>query len=137
MLVVTSSIRTWVLLTASAVTARPHGLHTNVSSDNSAWNAVRASRIVSPQHGQATYSYSRIFDCPRTHARQRRVLYTKFSQFGGDIVGGCLGSSGTLPTFVRAAWRYSPRSAAPRAERVPQSAKLSPVVWASGGRLIL
>src|SRR6516162_3566737 len=90
MLVVTSSIRTWVLLTASAVTARPHGLHSNVSSDNSAWNAVRASCIVSPQHGQATYSYSRIFDCPRTHARQRRVLYAKFSQFGGDIVGECL-----------------------------------------------
>src|SRR6516164_8845305 len=90
MLVVTSSIRTWVLLTASAVTARPHGLHSNVSSDNSAWNAVRASCIVSPQHGQATYSYSRIFDCPRTHARQRRLLYPKFSQFGGDIVGECL-----------------------------------------------
>ena len=41
----------------------------NVSSSNSAWNAVRASCIVWPQHGQATCSYSRIFVYPRTHAR--------------------------------------------------------------------
>src|SRR6516164_10149180 len=65
----TFSISTLVPVTASAVTARPHGLHSNVSSGNSAWNAVRASCIVSPQHGQATYWYSRIFDYPRTRAR--------------------------------------------------------------------
>src|SRR5215470_18407697 len=63
----TFSISTWVPLTASAVTARPHGLHSNVSSGNSAWNAVRASCIVSPQHGQATYWYSRIFESPYPH----------------------------------------------------------------------
>ena len=34
---------------------RPHGFHSNVSIEgNSAWDAVRASRIVAPQHRQAT-----------------------------------------------------------------------------------
>src|SRR5262249_12605122 len=63
------SISIWVPLTASAVTATPHGLHSNVSSSNSAWNAVCARCIVSPQHGQTTYSDSCIFERPRTHAR--------------------------------------------------------------------
>jgi hypothetical protein len=51
-----------LVLTASAVTTRPHGLHSNVCiGGKSAWATVRANRIVSPQHGQATYSlYSRI-----------------------------------------------------------------------------
>src|ERR1700758_1996422 len=51
-----------LVLTASAETTRPHGLHSNVCiGGKSAWATVRANCIVSPQHGQATYSlYSRI-----------------------------------------------------------------------------
>jgi hypothetical protein len=54
-------------LTASAVTTRPQGLHSNVCiGGKSAWPSVRVNCIASPQHGQATYSlYSRIRLFPR------------------------------------------------------------------------
>src|SRR5262249_58912813 len=81
----TFSISTWVPLTASAVTARPHGLHSNVSSGNSAWNAVRASCIVSPQHGQATYWYSRIFESPYPHPPSGGDCIQKISHFSAGI----------------------------------------------------
>jgi hypothetical protein len=57
--------------TASVVTTRPHGLHSNVCiGAESAWSTVRASCIVSPQHGQAAYSlYSRIRLSPITRSR--------------------------------------------------------------------
>src|SRR5215472_8416527 len=82
----TFSISTWVPLTASAVTARPHGLHSNVSSGNSAWNAVRASCILSPQHGQATYSvYSRIRLSPYPRPPSGGYGMQKLGQFGGEL----------------------------------------------------
>jgi hypothetical protein len=61
-----------LVLTASAVTTRPHGLHSNVCiGGNSAWAIVRTKCIVSPQHGQATYSlYSRIRLFPDTRKPQ-------------------------------------------------------------------
>jgi hypothetical protein len=71
-----------VPLTASAVTARPQDLHSNVCiGGNSTWATVRVSCIVSPQHGQATYSlYSRIRLSPihKPRAEQDRAFPSPF-----------------------------------------------------------
>src|SRR6516164_2349192 len=123
MLVVTSSISTWVLLTASAVTARPHGLHSNVSSGSSAWNAVRASCIVSPQHGQATYSYSRILLSPHPCPPSGRYCMQNLANLAANVCG----SGHDLACRDQAAdSRINPRSARRTASSKSRSIKRPP-----------